>query len=371
MNNNMVKNFMNHPAKKTLRKVLTAAPHFILIVLLMAAISLFPACSRNSRGNEKNKTDESARISVTAATVTSERVEKRVDITGTLSAWEDATVSLEAEGRIIKINTDLGDRVKKDQVLSTIEDVEYQWKKAQADAELNTANADFKRVSELYNKNLFSRQQFDEAKRRLEFAKASAEYATDKLEDTSLRAPFDGLVAKRMINLGEYVRTGTPAYQIVMTSPLKFRGEVPERYTEDVKPDNEVMAYVESRRGEPLHGKIVRIGASVNAVTRSFPIEAKIENPDNVIKPGTFSRLSILTATFQDALTVPESGVTFFAGNPKVFVLSDGKAIERAIEIEGKSKDRYIITKGLAAGEVIATSGVGLLSDGNLITIRQ
>jgi membrane fusion protein (multidrug efflux system) len=337
---------------------------------ILISFAVAAAGCKGTPGDKANAKPPQPIIEVSIAEAVKESVERRVDINGTLAAWEETTVSIEAEGRIIKIAADLGDRVKKGDILATVMPVEYEWKMAQAAAELTSAEADFRRQDELFKKKLSAQQQFDDAKRRLEVARASADLARKKLDDTTLRSPIDGLVAKRMVNSGEYIRAATPAFFIVRTVPLKFKGDVPERYVLDVKKGDAVLAFIEARGDDPLKGKITRVGSSVTVDTRSFPIEAEVENHGGAIKPGTFARLSILTKTVEDSLTIPEAAVFMFAGNPRVFVAENGRAVERTIVTEGKVRDRVVVLKGLNPGEKVVSTGVELLTDGSAIHTR-
>lgn len=313
---------------------------------------------------------QAAPLAVPVAVVLEETVERRVEITGTLAAFEEGMVSVEADGRLTAVRADLGDRVRRGSVLARIADQEYGWRKAQSEADLTAAEADFERAEALSAKNMMPRQQLDESRRRVAAAKAAAELARKKLVDTTLKAPFDGKVARRLVNPGEYVRTGTPAFQIVRVSPLKFKGDVPERYTADVRIGALVEASVEALPGRPLAGKIVRIGPQVLVETRSFPIEAEVENPDESLKPGSFAKLSILTGRSGAVLTIPDTAVTEFAGNPRVFVVEGGKAKERIVELAGRSRDRFIVAKGLGAGDKVIAAGLDLVTDGMPVASR-
>jgi len=323
-------------------------------------------------GHERGKTGIAAAPahSIASAEAVLQKVERRVDITGTLAPWEDASISFEVDGRIMEVLVDLGDQVQRGAVLAIVEQEEYAWKKAQADAELSAAEADYKRFKELITSNVISAQKLEEVRRRLDVARAAADLGRKKLADTVLRAPFDGSVAKRLINAGEYVRTGTQAFYLVRLNPLKFKGDVPERYAPDVKTGDTVMAYPESSTAMTVSGTIIRVGPSVYNDSRSFPVEAEIPNEKGAIKPGSFARLSILTRTIEDILTVPENAVFSFAGSPRVFVIENGTAREKTVETAGKIKDRIMVAKGLRAGEKVAVTGVELLSDGQAVAVR-
>jgi RND family efflux transporter MFP subunit len=279
-------------------------------------------------------------------------------------------VSVEADGRLVQVHVDLGSRVKKGEVLAQIAPAEYSIRKAQAEADLDAARADLGRMEILVSKDLATRQQLDEAKRRFELARTNVDMQKKKLGDTAVRAPIDGTVSRRMVNLGEYVRVGAPAFQIVRTVPLKFKGEVPERYAPDLKLGSVVEATGEAFGSVVLKGEIVHIGPAVSADTRAFPIEARLDNPEGQFKPGSFARLSILTGTEITVVTVPETAVSEFAGNRRVFVVEGQTARERRIEVGGKLGDRAIVVKGLAAGERVIVTAVDQLSDGAAIAVR-
>ena len=184
---------------------------------------LAAACAGRSDGKAPGGPTAPERPLVVSVVPVAERdVERRVEITGTLAAWEEGTVSLEAEGRLVEVRADLGDRVVRGGVLARIAPEEYGFRKDQAEAEFAAAGADVARLSELAAKNMATKQQVDESNRRLEVARTSAGLARKKLADTVLRSPFDGFVARRLVNPGEYVRAGTPAFQVVNVAPLKL-----------------------------------------------------------------------------------------------------------------------------------------------------
>jgi membrane fusion protein (multidrug efflux system) len=332
----------------------------VIVGLMFTAMLLAaPGCAKSAGDQAAAKAAEAPFI-VSVAKVGRENIERRIDITGTLAAWEEATMASEVDGRVVAVAADLGDRVARGEVLARVASEEYELRVAQAVADLTSAQADYTRTTGLAAKHLVSQQQVDDAKHKLDVAQAAADLAQKKLRDTTLRAPFDGAVAKRLINTGDYVHTGMSAFQLVRTTPLKFKGEAPEQFAFDVRVDN----------GEPLHGKIVRIGPAVSADSRSFAIEAQIENPNGKIKPGTFARLSILSKTVTSALTIPDRAVFSFAGNPHVYVVAAGKARDRAVEMAGKTADRVVVVKGLEEGEQVVITGVELLTDGRAVTIR-
>jgi membrane fusion protein (multidrug efflux system) len=342
----------------------------VLIVIAQTALAFsLVDCSSRTEALPASAANDKA-VSVETIEVNLEDVQRTVEVTGTLAPWEEAVVSLEAEGRLVKVAVDLGDPVRKGQMLALIAPQEYEYKKVQAEAELAAAEADFKRTQDLAKKEMSTPQQLDENRRRLEVARTAADLARKKVADTSLIAPIDGMVSKRLINVGEYVRIGTPAFQIVRTTPLKLKADVPERYVSNVTIGSAVTVEYEALRDKPLTGTVVRVSPIVAVDSRSFPIEAQIENPKGSVKPGTFARASVMIAKPEKALVVPEAAVASFAGTPRVYVFQDGKAHERVIEVSGKNKGRFIVTKGLSQGEKVIVTGLESLADGRPVVAR-
>lgn len=338
------------------------------VVVALAAIAVAAGCG-GAKAKERGPTVVPATL-IQAAAATEETVVSSVDVTGTLAAWEEAMIALEADGRIIEVRADLGDRVRKGEVLARIAPENYQFRKEQAEAELSAASAEFERLESLGKNQIATQQQLDEGKRRLSMARASAELARKQYADTSLRAPFDGMIARRMINAGEFGRTGAPAFSVVRTDPLKLKMEVSERYISDVKVGGEVEAWSDALPGETLKGKVVRVGPAVSADNRSFPVEARFENAGDRLKPGSFARAKIASVNAHATVLVPETAVVTFAGTPRVFVVDGGKASERTIEVLGRNQGRVMVLKGLAKGETVAVSNVDALSDGAKVTVQ-
>jgi membrane fusion protein (multidrug efflux system) len=338
---------------------------------LLLALSTMGCEAARSERKQKNERKDPPAVTVVVEKVAAQETQGRVEVTGTLAPWEEAVVSLEAEGRLIAVPVDLGARVRRGSTLARVSPQEFEFRKVQTEADLAAVESEFKRTKDLTARQLVSQQALDEVRRRLEIARTAAELAQKKLTDTTLISPIEGMVAKRLVNVGEYVRVGTPAFNIVRIMPLKLKADVPERYALEVKVNDAVEVYGESLSAKQvLQGKVVRISPIVAVDSRSFSIEAQIENPEGKINPGTFARASIVTANHRRGLSVPEAAVLTFAGTPRVFVVVDNRAKERIIETEGKFKGRLLVTKGLKEGETVIVAGVDRLSDGQAVTIR-
>lgn len=339
-------------------------------VTILVTCTVLAGC-RDAPGG-KGATNGGGRVmAVSVAEARAERIEQRIEVTGTLAPSEEGTLSIEADGRLIEVRADLGTVVGAGDVLARVEARNYAYRHTQAEAELAAASADHRRLEGLLGKDMATRQQVDEAARRQAVARATLDLARKALADTRLRAPFDGVVAKRLVHAGEFVRVGTPAFHLVRVTPLKLTADVPERHVTTVKVGDAVTVAGDALGGRTLTGRIVRIGPAVSETTRAFPIEAEVENPDGTVKPGSFARASIQTGVQSEAITVLESAVLLFSGNPRVFVVREDTVQERVIEVAGRVRDRVVIGKGLTDGERVVITGVELLSDGQRIVVRD
>lgn len=390
-----------------------------LLLVAGALITALYGCGRNSSAAKANR--QQAQPSVLPVTVTpvrAQKVQRTVEFVGTLYANEEVAVSSELEGRIVSVAADLGDRVSAGQALAKINDAEFRFAVDQteaslketlaklgleklpppgfdvartspvikAKAELDDAQAQLKRMTALYEEKVISAQEYDttatRAKTALAAYKASLEeakalvagaYAKEaqlgsarkKLRDTAIQAPIAGAVAKRSISAGEFVKVGSHLFTIVQDNPLKLRGMVPERFAPELAPGQMVEVRVDPYPEKKFSGKIARISPAAELASRSFLVEALIDNRERQLKPNFFARTIILTRTDPNALTVPQQALLTFAGVTKVFVIDKEIARERVVQTGIRvGANEVEIAAGLKPGELVAISALTRLTDG-------
>jgi RND family efflux transporter MFP subunit len=328
------------------------------------------ACSGS--GAEPKKESKPAGVPIKVGAVEERTIDRAIEISGSLAAPESPTVAAEVEGKLTAIRVDLGDYVGKGQVLALINPREYRALNEQADSRRGQAKAELQRAEELAKKELISAQQLDDARAKLKQAEAAAEISQKKLEDTEVRAPFSGAVAKRLVSTGEYVRPGTPLLQLVAIDPLKISGEVPERWLASVNAGDAVTAEVDAFRGQSFAGKIGRVSPAVNPASRTFTVEAMVANPKRALKPGLFAHARVNLGQKEKVLVVPDAAVATFAGNSKVFEIADDRAREHAVTVGERLGDGtiVIVTGGLKPGARVATAGLARLADGVEVVVK-
>ncbi|MBI4591607.1 MAG: efflux RND transporter periplasmic adaptor subunit [Candidatus Rokubacteria bacterium] len=192
--------------------------------------------------------------------------------------------------------------------------------------------------------------------------------ARKRMADTTVRAPLAGQVARRHVSAGEYVKD-TPLFTLVVADPLKYTGSVPERYAPAVRIGQALQLTVEAYPGQTFSGQVTRVAPAVDVPTRSLALEARVPNLEARLRPGFFAKGAVLTRKDEAVTFVPAEAVTYFVGINKVFVVTDGKALERLVRPGTRQGGWIEILEGVKAGEAVATTNLSQLFNGAPVTV--
>ena len=182
-------------------------------------------------------------------------------------------------------------------------------------------------------------------------------------------SPIDGYVAERNADLGEYVSPTSKVATIVRINPLRIRIDIPEQAIPEVKVGQSVSVTTSAWPDKNFSGRIARISPNVTTTSRTLSVEAEIDNSTGALKPGQFASVRILESRSQAAVLVPSRAVQTDAGVSRVFVITDGRAQQRLVQLGQSESDLVEIKSGVVEGEQVATSNLNQLSDG--IAVRQ
>lgn len=390
-----------------------------LVCVAVAGLAI-ARCSRSPGGRARAKDDKARAIRVEA--VRQESVTRAIEVVGTLAAEDQVTVSSQADGAVSKVLADLGDRVTAGQVLVELDREKLQYNLdlqraaltralakygasepgqlppveqtpdvQKAAAELSQARQAFDRANELFGRQLVPRQTLDDAQATLRSKQAaydsslqnahtlgvdvSSSAATLKLadrqlRDATIRAPFDGYVQKRMVSLGEFVKSQTPVMSIVRIDPLKVTAEIPEKMAPWIKVGQPVDITVDAFPNQPITGQVSRISPAVNTPTRAFPFEARVSNHDGLLKPGTFARVHVTTALVEPVLTIPYAAMQYRYGVYRAFTVKGGTLAMHELQTGDRVGDRMEVLSGVALGDQVALTDVDNLADGLAVAVE-
>ncbi|MEO8604119.1 MAG: efflux RND transporter periplasmic adaptor subunit [bacterium] len=309
---------------------------------------------------------------MTVVPVSFRPTKRLLKLVGTLFGNEEMTLSSQVEGQIDRLAVDLSDQVTAGQVLAEVDDTGARAQLREVEARLAKAKADEARGRELIKANVISMQEYEQMQTNVAVAAAQRDGMNITLQHKQVRSPLTGSVVKRLVSVGEYVRPGTPLFDLVADDPLKLRGDVPERFAEELAVGQPVQIKVDAYPNDAFDGRLLRISPAANAENRSIAVEATVPNPDHRLKPGFFVAANIVTRADDEALVVPETAVISFAGVTKLFVVRDGVAYERHVRIGTRDDQGLVeVLEGLHADEVVATSGLAKLENGMAVAVRK
>ena len=343
--------------------------------------ALLVSCGKQNNANPAVRGDTKSRpVRVVRAEL--RPMERALQVTGMLSAHDEATVAAQVAGQMEKNHVDVGDRVTAGQELALIDTTSYEALARQAAANLLKAKAsatnaaqNLKRVQELQQEKIASTSELDLAvaesgKTQADVTSAEAANAIAQLslDRSRVKAPFHGAVAARIAGVGNYVAVGTPIFRIVKTDPLRLRLDVPERDSSALRVGQGVRVSVEGDTNI-YTGQIARVAPAIRETDLMLQVEADVPNPGG-LRAGLFARAQIVVNAREEGVSVPANAVVVFAGLEKVIIVREGKAVERNV-ITGRREGNWLeIVSGLKTGETIALDPGGLRT-GQAVTIQD
>lgn len=325
-----------------------------LFLLPAMALALMVSCS----GEKKDAVDVGEKPKVKIETVNIQAVDQLQEFTATVEANVVNNIAPQAPGRIKKLFVEVGDRVSAGQVLATLDDTNLKQTKLQ----LDNQELEFNRIDELYKVGGTSKSSWDALKMQLDVTRA----VYKNLEENSkLLSPISGMVTARNYDSGDMYSGSDPIYTVEQIKPVKLMVNVSETYYTSVKKGQDVVVKMDVYPGEEFEGKVSLVYPTVDASTRTFPVELKINNADEKIRPGMFARVTLSFGVL-DHIVAPDLAIVKQAGSGDryAYVYKDGKVSFEKIVLGRRMNDRYEVLSGLSDGDQVVISGQSRLING-------
>ena len=289
--------------------------------------------------------------------------------TATLEAEADAEIKAKVGGEVRRILVEEGDHVNAGQVLAVLDDRQLRLLAAQARAAYAKADRDYNRQVELHQKGLVAAGAFENLKYDLDNQRAADDMARLNLSYSEIRAPFAGIVSARHVKLGQEIAIGTSVFRVTDPTPLKASVYVPERELARLKPGQSATVSADALDGRTFPAIVKLVSPTVDAATATFKVTLEVTDPKGALKPGMFSRIGIVFERRAEALTIPRIALLDTDGASNVFVVSGGKAEQRAIKTGLSNAGKVEVTEGLKGGEQVVIVGQNGLKDGNPVRV--
>ena len=333
-------------------------------LIALVAVALLSSCS----GGEKDKAtaekvDEKPRVKL--ASVTARPVDQIQEYTATVQAEVKNNIAPSSPVRIDQIFVEVGDRVSKGQKLVQMDAANLK----QAKFRLDNQEIEFKRTDELYKVGGTSKSEWDAAKMALDVQKTTYK---NLLENTALLSPINGVVTARNYDNGDMYNAGNPVLTVQQIMPVKLMIHVSEGFYTQVKEGMEVKIHLDVYKNEEFTGKVSLVYPTIDAATRTFPVEIKLDNKDMRVRPGMFARVTINFGTerrvvLPDLAVVKQTG----SGDRYVYVYEDGKVDFVKVELGRRTDTRYEVLSGVPDGARVVVAGQSRLHNGAEVTVVE
>lgn len=326
----------------------------IPLILMLALGVPLAGCGQKATGNAGAKREAPL---VTAAAVTSVRFVEKIDAVGTAVANEQVTLAAPVTERIVRLNFDDGEFIRKGQVVATLAASQESGQLAEANARAREADQQLARLNALKARGFATNSAVDSQVALSSQAKAQAVQAQAMIGDRRIIAPFSGWVSLRNISAGAVVTAGTQVATISDISRIKLDFAVPETMLARIAPGQAIRATAAAWPDQPFHGTIATINPILDPATRSATVRAILPNGDRRLRPGMLLTVSI-EAQSRTSAAVPELAIVGEGDTSYVYVI-DGDTAKRVKVTTGIRQGGMVeILSGLQPGQKVVTEGV-------------
>ena len=304
--------------------------------------------------------------SVNVEQVFVQKVPQEAVYTSTVQAYVKNNIVPQTAGRITKINVEIGDRVRKGQILAEIDKAQLQ----QAQLQLHNAEVELERLKALYNAGGLSKSDLDAIELQYNVAKTQV---NNLIENTTLLSPIDGVITARNYDAGDMYAMSAPIFTVEQIKPVKLLVAVSESDYTKVKKGDRVAITAEAFPDLTFDGRIDRIYPTIDPTTRTFNVEVVVANNYSTLRPGMFARVKINFGENENVV-IPDIAVVKQQGSGERFVYvlnEDGTVTYQKIELGRRMGTQYEVLTGLVDGAKIVTGGQIRLKDGIKVSVNE
>ena len=335
----------------------------MLKVIPLVTLALLMSCSGEKKDTATETHDEKVKVKIEQVSV--QDVNQIADFTATVEANIKNNIAPQSPVRIEKLFAEVGDHVKEGQLLVKMDANNLK----QAKVQLENQEIEFKRIDELYKVGGASKSAWDAQKTQLDISRESFK---NLQENTQLISPISGIITARNYDNGDMYSGGDPIFTVEQIRPVKLFVNVSESYFTQVKKGNEVDIKLDVYGDEVFKGKVSLVYPTIDAATRTFPVEIKIANADERVRPGMFARATMNFGTLNhvvapDQAIVKQSG----SGDRYIYVYKNGKVSYQKVELGRRMGNKYEIVSGVDNGDQVVITGQNRLTNGMEVEIDK
>lgn len=317
---------------------------------------------------------------VTSAEVLNETWESLLTSVGTLEAVQGVIVTAELPGKVVQIAFEPGSMVAAGDILVYQDTSSETAQLRAAEASLTLAKIDLDRKAILLSKNTISQAEYDNADAQYKQAEAQMDNIRSIIRKKTIRAPFDGRLGIRLVNLGQNLKEGEAIVSLQSIDPIFVNFSLPQQQLTQIQPGLTVRVTSDAFPDQIIEGHITAINPQVDAATRNIQIQATVANQHENIRPGMYVNVSVVLPARKQVLTIPATAVLYAPYSDSVFVIEDskkddtdgpaGKVVRQTfVRLGEKNGDFIAVVSGLSESESVVSTGVFKLRNGQAVIL--
>jgi membrane fusion protein (multidrug efflux system) len=300
---------------------------------------------------------------------------------GSISPVQGAVVASELGGVVAQVAFKNGGVAKRGDLLVQLDASAEQAQMSSAEADLSLARADLERARDLAARKVIAKAEMDAAESKAKQKQAAVEQMRSMITKKTVRAPFDGQLGIRQVNVGQMINAGQQVVPLTSLDSVFADFALPQQYLGQLSEGLEVRVTTDALPGRLFSGKLTAINSMVDASTRNVALQATLANPDHALRPGMFAKVEVALPQKEKALVVPGSAISYAPFGDSVFVIEkkkdpktgqESQTIRQQFVRVGEARGDFVsIAKGLKAGETVVSTGVFKLRNGMAVTINN
>ena len=333
---------------------------------VVAAVALAAGCGSNSKTAEQTTVTEEVVPTVSVTQVSLREVPQEATYTSTIQAFVKNNIAPQTAGRISRILVDVGDFVKKGQVVAEMDQTQL----AQVELQLRNNETEFNRLKELYEVGGLSKSDLDAIEMAYKVSKTQYE---NLKENATLVSPINGVITARNYDAGDMYAKSAPIYTVEQIVPVKLLVGISETDYSKVKKGDSVEITADAIPGKTFYGKIRKIYPTVDPATRTFTVEVVVDNNYSTLRPGMFARATVNFGS-NNSVVIPDVAVVKQQGSGERFVYilnDDGTVTYQKVVLGRRMGTEYEVLEGIADGAKVVVGGQIRLKDGIKVEVNE
>jgi len=361
------------------------------VVALLAAVGLGTYIVADGRTSKEanapagKRAGQARAVLIAAAPAEPRTLEIYEDVVGSIENAVDPKIAAEVAGRVTRVLGFTGMKVRRGELLAEIDAQDFEIQSRADTAEIKRLQALLQnqerivaRQQKLVAQGFISQNALDEAlaqrtvlREQISAARARAESTGRSLGKTRVLAPIDGEIESQVVAAGDYVKVGDPLFTLVGMSRMRAHLLFPENAANRIRPGLKVRLESPAAPGKAVETRIDEIKPTVSAGNRALDAIVRFDSDDGAFRGGGSVNARVVISVKENALMVPEQSVVLRPAGKVVYVVRERRVEQRIVETGLRQDGMQEVTRGLAAGEIIATDGAGFLSDGAAVTLAE